>query len=140
VAGIEHGAREDHVAQRPQAFIGEAIVIAVLLILGKPDAAQCVTRILGRHAQVVVGVDHPSVGIAAGVSHPDAAAGAQDRFQRGDHAAGRRHALDAPADVAVLIRFAVGEQHQLPVAQALLNEIVQRVFSPHRGYLLVLVA
>src|ERR1051325_11458976 len=37
---VEHGTREDHVAQWPETLIGGAVVVALLLFFRQPNAAQ----------------------------------------------------------------------------------------------------
>ena len=50
------------VAERPQAFVGEAAVVAGLLLGRQPDAAQLVGGRVGRHGDAVVRVDGVAVG------------------------------------------------------------------------------
>ena len=44
VALAEHRPHVRDVAQRPEAFVGEAVVVALLLLLGQPDAGAACTR------------------------------------------------------------------------------------------------
>jgi len=79
------------VAERPQAFVGEAVVIAFFLFLRQPHPAQRVLRIVWRHLQVIVAVHKITIRRTAAVRHPGAVGSAKHRFQRRDQAA-RRHA------------------------------------------------
>ena len=124
---------EHHVTERPEPLIGEAVVVAVFLGLGQPHPAKRVARIVGWNTYVVVPIDGPAIGIAAAVRHPDAAGGAQDRFERRHHAAGRRHALDASTAVAMLIGLAVADEDEAPLGKLRLNELVQCALGPHDG-------
>ena len=56
---------EGDVAERPEPFVGEAVIVAVLLLVGEPDAPQRIGRARRRHAQAVVAVDGLAVGTAA---------------------------------------------------------------------------
>jgi hypothetical protein len=80
---------------------------------------------------MVLSVYGPSVGTAAPMSHPHAAAGAQKRIEGGHHAAGWRHALDTSPYKPMLIRFAVGNQDQAMLLQLTFNQFVERLFGPH---------
>ena len=84
------GPHEGHVAERPQALVGEAVIVAVLLLVAQPDAAQDVARMFRRHADAVEPVDGFPVGGAAAVGDPGAAAGAHDRLDRRNQSARRR--------------------------------------------------
>ena len=80
---------------------------------------------------MVVGIDRTAIGVAVAVGYPGAAAGSDNRFQGGYHAAGRRYALDATAVVPMLVGFPVGDQEELVVPQPGSNEIVKGFFIPH---------
>ncbi len=54
VAGTEDGPHMRDVTERPQAFVGESVVIPALLFLGEPDATQRVRRIVGRHVDAIL--------------------------------------------------------------------------------------
>ena len=119
------------VAQRPQALVGEAEVVALLLLLRQPDAADAVGRVLGRHHHVVVLVDGVAVGGARAVRDPGARAGAHHRLERGDQAA--RRALDLDHVVLaprVDVGLAVGDDQHLVALQVLAQDAAQRVRAP----------
>ena len=88
IGGAETRTRVGDVAERPNAFVGEAEVVAVFLFLGEPDAAQRVMRMVGRDAQAVVLVHGFAVGVGGAVGDPRAVASVEDGFERGDQAAG----------------------------------------------------
>ena len=70
VGGAEDGPRVRDVAQRPQPFVGKAVVVLRLFFRGKPHPPQRVTRIVRRHAQPVELVHGRLVGIAAAAAPP----------------------------------------------------------------------
>ena len=72
VVRAERRARVGDVAQRPQALVGEAVVVALLLLLRQPHPADPVGGMLGRHHHVVVLVDRVAVGVARAVRDPGA--------------------------------------------------------------------
>ena len=90
-------------AEGPQAFIGEAIVVAFFLFRRQPDAAQRVPRLLGRYRQPVLPVHGDAVRIAGPMRDPRAVGGAENRLHRGNQSAGRHDRLDgvAPPDMHV---------------------------------------
>ena len=131
VAGVEDRPREDDVAEGPQAAVGQAVIIALLLLLGQPDPAQGVPGVLGRDPDPVVGVNRQAIGVPRAVRHPGAAAGEHHRVERRGHPAGGPHALDDVADVAVDVRLAVGDDDEPLAPQPALDELVQRGPVPH---------
>ena len=77
------------VAQRPQALVGEAVVVARLLLGVSQMRRSWYAGSLGRHRDAVVRVDGLAVGAAAAVRDPGARARAHHRLERGDEAARR---------------------------------------------------
>ena len=130
VGGAKYGARVRDVAQRPQALVGEAIVVAGFLLPGEPDAAHAVGRILRRHHDVVAGVDHVAVGAAGAVRDPSARAGAHHRLERGHQAARRPLHLDAVVPPHVDIGLAVGHDQHLVALEVIAQDRAQRIGSP----------
>ena len=51
-------------AERPQAFVGEPVVISLLFFFGKPDAAQSVMRIVRRNRQAIMHIDGIDVAVS----------------------------------------------------------------------------
>src|SRR5438093_1714880 len=62
--------RVRNMAKRPEAFVGETVVIAFLFFFCKPDSTQAVPRFLGRNPHAVMRIDRLAGSIAAAVSHP----------------------------------------------------------------------
>src|SRR6516225_6337435 len=63
-----------NVAKRPQTLIGQAEVVAVLLVLREPHAAKRVGRRRGRYFDVVTHIYDIAVGGAAAMGNPNASA------------------------------------------------------------------
>src|SRR3989338_8946346 len=51
-----------HVTERPQGFVGESIVVAASLLLGKPHALERVSRLVVRDTHLAFGVGSVPVG------------------------------------------------------------------------------
>ena len=98
---------EHDVAQRPESFVGQAEVVAVLFLIGQPDSAEFVRGRIGRDIDARVRVDRVAVGRAPAVGDPRAAAGAHDGLERRNDAAGRRLNDDARFALIVDVRLAV---------------------------------
>jgi hypothetical protein len=97
-------------AQRPQAFVGEPLVVPALLVGAEPYASQPVGRVGGWHVQAVASIDHGSIGGSGAVCHPYSSACTNQRFQRRNEPAGR--SLDRNAAVGTMVvldRLTVGE-------------------------------
>ncbi len=127
----EHRAHVRHVAQRPQALVGKAEVVALLFLGRQPQAAQLVVVLARRHGDAVVGVDDLAVGVAAAVRDPGARAGAHHRLDGGHEAAGR--ALDDDAAVLrvlVDVGLAVGHDDHLVAAQLRHQQRLQALGAP----------
>src|SRR5579875_2059921 len=71
----ERRPNERDVAQRPQTFVGEAVIITVLLCFAQPDAPQRICRSARWDVYAVAPIDRFAVGAAAAVCDPGAAAG-----------------------------------------------------------------
>src|SRR5436309_15388169 len=122
VGGAEARALVDDVAERPQALVGEAVVVAGLLLVAQPHAPQRVRRI--RRGQAHAPADL-AVGVAAAVGDPPAAAGLPDGLERGDEPA-RRLLLAHDAAVAhVAHRLAGGHDEDRAAAEAHLDELLE---------------
>ena len=57
VVAAEDRPHVGQVAQRPQTFVGQTVVVAALLLGGQPHAAERVGFLVGRHAHVVRAID-----------------------------------------------------------------------------------
>ena len=107
VARLEDGAREGNMAQGPDAPIGQAVVVALLLLRSEPDTAQRVPRVGRRNLDAIVRIGDLAVGVAAAVGHPDTAASLHDGIERGSHTAGGPDALDFPVRAPVYVGLAI---------------------------------
>ena len=134
VLAAELRPRMREVAQRPQPFVGEAIVIAALLFLGQPDAPQqvaVVDRGTWWHAQVTRRVRRLAIGRAAAMRDPHARTGAHHRLNRRHQTAGRMQHLDVALAVAVVdVRLAIGEQQHALALHILLQDLAQARWTP----------
>jgi hypothetical protein len=54
VVAAEERPHVGQVAQRPQTFVGKAVVVAALFLGGEPHAAQGIGFLVGRHAHVIL--------------------------------------------------------------------------------------
>ena len=122
VRGPEQRPGEGDMAERPQAVIGEAEIVALLLLLAQPDPAQRVGGIARRHLHVVVLVDRHLVGRAAAMRDPGAGAGAGHRLQRRNQPARRHDQIDLAVLQIVDVGLAVGDDDDLRVGQFRLAE------------------
>src|SRR5687768_8452021 len=122
VRGPEDGPVVREVAERPEAFVGEALVIPALLGGAEPHASQPVGLFARWHGQRSPGVHRLAVGRTAPMRDPGSAAGAQDGLQGGHDAPGRTHdPYAAVARALVDVGRAVGD-HDDPLARELLRE------------------
>lgn len=126
----EHRAHVGHVAQRPHALVGEAEVIALLLLGSEPHAAQKVFLLARRQGHPVVAVDHIPVSAAAAVGDPGAGAGSHHRLDRGHQPAGGPACHDACATALVDIRLAVGHNDHLVAAELRAQQGLQPLRVP----------
>src|SRR5215471_14859768 len=99
-------------AERPQTFIRESIIVAFLFFLGEPYTPQRVLWVIGGDRQAIVLVYGFTVGIATAVRNPRAVTGPKDRLQRGNQAAGWNQYFQHLAVAGMHIGFAVGDNKQ----------------------------
>jgi hypothetical protein len=122
-------------AQRPQALVGEAVVIAAFLVVSEPDAAQRVRGPVRRHVDAIVRVDGRAVRRAAAVRDPRAGARAHDRLHR-RHEAARRMPYDDPlALLHVDVRLAVRDEQHLVAGELVAEHGAQPLGRPDRAAL-----
>jgi len=135
VFGTEDGARVGDVAERPEAFVGEAFVITAIFFRGEPDAAQRVGGARRRNLQVIVGVDDFAVGVAGAVGDPGAVAGVENGFEGGDDAAGGDEHLNGVVALVedVHVGLPVGNDVERVVLEFALEADAEAVGSPERG-------
>jgi len=122
------------VAERPQPFVGEAVVVALFLLGRQPDTTERVGLLAGRHRDPVVLVDGLAIRRAAAVRDPDARASAQHGLDRGHEAARGVLDLDGALGGAVVdVGLAVGEDDDLlprEVADQGLLELLRAPAAP----------
>jgi hypothetical protein len=70
VGASKHGLHGDRVAQRPEALVGEAVIVAAVCVLIELNVSQPISRLPGRHVQPTAIVDHERVGGAGSMCHP----------------------------------------------------------------------
>ena len=108
VGGPEDGPCEGDVAERPEAFVGEAGIIALVFLLGEPDAPKRIGGAGGRYGYAVIRIDHVHIGRAAAMRDPGSSTSARDGLERRNQPARRHLQLDAAAHALMHIRLAVG--------------------------------
>ena len=64
------GTRVRDMAKRPHSFVGEPFVVAFVLLVGQPDASQCVTWQIRWYTQAIRFVHGLPVGIPRTVCNP----------------------------------------------------------------------
>ena len=133
VTAAERGADVDDVTQRPQGLVGEAVVVAALLLLGQPHAPERVARLAGRHHDAPVRVHHLAVGRARAVSDPGASDRAHDRIHRGHETARRTRPADLALVELVEVGLAVGHDDEVAVAEPPGDEIPHALRRPDLG-------
>src|SRR5262249_24280504 len=115
------------VAERPQALVGEAVVVPRLFVGLQPDPAQRIGGIVGGQPDALA---HDPVGIAAPVGDPHAAARDHDRLHRREEAAGRLELADATTVAHVAHRLAIREYEDRAGPEAHLDELFEPFFRP----------
>ena len=126
----EHRPHVGDVAQRPQPFVGEPVVVAPLLFLGEPQAAQQVFVVPRRQRNPVMAVHRVAVRAAAAVRDPRARAGAHHRLHGGHQAAGGPAHDDAAAFALMEVGLAVGHHDDLVAAQLRAQQRLQALRVP----------
>ena len=134
VGGVEDGPRVGDVAERPQRAVREAVVVALFLFLGQPDAPQRVGRLVRRNGEASALVGGFAIAAAAAMRDPHAAGGAHDRIERRDEAARRANPPDTRSgpDAVVDVRFAIGDDDDTNAAEALFEERDKTIARPLR--------
>ena len=118
------------VAQRPQALVGEARVVAGFLLAREPDAADAVGRMVGRHVDMVIAIDGLAVRRSAAMGDPGSRTGAHDRLQRRDKTACRVLDADAFRRAHVDVRFPVRNHDDVIAAQFTAQRGPKRLLRP----------
>src|SRR5260370_34026544 len=78
-----------NVAEWPQAFVCESVVVAIFFFSAEPDATKRIARVVWRHLQSVMCIYHFYICIAASMGHPRSVACAKNRLKRRHQTAGR---------------------------------------------------
>ena len=81
--------RVRQMAERPQRFVREAVVVAGFLFFAQPDAAKQIRGVARGHFEATACVRRLAIGGSAAVRDPHARARAHDRFER-RHQSARR--------------------------------------------------
>ena len=118
------------VAQRPQAAVGEPVVVPGFLFLGEPDAPDAVGRAFGRHHHVVGRIRRFPVRVAAAVRDPRPRARAHHRLERGHQAARGPLHLDALVAPHVNVRLPVGDDEDFLALQIVAQDCPEHVGRP----------
>src|SRR5687767_15506846 len=117
-------------AERPEALVREAVVVAGLFFGREPDPAQLVRGGVGWHFHPVMTVHHLPVGASAAVGDPGSRAGAHDRLQRRHQAAGGSADRDPRLGPGVDIRLTVGDHDDLVTPELTMQDGFQRLGAP----------
>ena len=133
VAGTEDRPHVGDVAERPEPFIGKAVVITVFFLFCEPDAPQRVLRMFGRDSDPVVRVHGFPVRAAAAVRDPGSRAGPHDRFDGSNQSARRSGNLDPFPGFDMDIGFAIGNDEDSFPGELFVKKPSQRVGVPDDG-------
>ena len=130
VGGPEDGPCEGDVAERPEAFVGEARIITLVFLLGEPYAPKRIGGAGGRYGYAVIRIDHVHIGRAAAMRDPGSSTSARDGLERRNQPARRHLQLDAAAHALMHIRLAVGYDDEVSVGQFRLEDVAQHLGRP----------
>ena len=117
-------------AERPQPLVREAVVVALLLLLREPNAAQLVGRIVGRDLNAIVPVDDFTISRTAPVRDPRARTGAHDRLEGRDESARRTLDHDGVVLPNMDVGLAVGNDDHILTAKLPIENSSQGVGRP----------
>ena len=108
---------DEHVAERPERAVGESMVVAVDVRVVEPDAAQGVTGFARRDRNASGFVGHLSIRVSRSPRHPGSVRAAHRRIERRYEAARGLLDLHAVYAAKMLVRFTVGDEDELAVAE-----------------------
>ena len=128
----EDGPGVRDMAEGPETFVREAVVVAVLLFLGQPDPLQGVCRLFRGDAKLVAFAGGFPIGVAASMGDPQSVADPHDGVQRRDQPARRDDALDVPAVLHVHVGLPVRYEEQLPPLELRADVLLQAAGRPER--------
>ncbi len=132
VLGPEDRARVGDVAERPEALVREAVVVAALFLPGQPDAAQRVAGMIRRHTQPARLIHDDAIGAAGALRDPCPAAREHDGLDRGDQPARRHDDLDAAIAEPVHVRFAVRHDEERLIREPVPDADAEPLGGPDR--------
>src|SRR3989344_5503306 len=121
-----------HVAQRPERFVGKAVIITFHLFAREPGELQRVLGLVMRDANFVVRVDDELVGFTRPVRDPYAAGCLHDRFERRYDTSRGNRPFNAVLAARIHIRFSIGYDEYGPVFYVRLNKFFEPFGSPWR--------
>src|SRR3954467_5209306 len=113
---------DEHVTERPQRAIREAVVVAFDVRVIEPHAVNRVLRILRRHLNAPRLVAHVAVRGARSPGHPRAVRVAHRGIERGHESTRRLLDLDPVRAAHVLVRLAIRDEDELAIVQ-IMNKV-----------------
>src|SRR5262249_13952764 len=118
------------VAKRPESLIGEAEIESLFLFRRKPEASECVARMVGRNGDVVVLVNGVAVGVSGALRDPGAVTCADDWLKR-SHQPGRRDFIvDRVTMEKMFVGLAVGNHEESASVESALHVHAQALQCP----------
>ena len=130
VAVTKAGTMESKMAERPETLVCETIVVALLLLLGEPDAPQFVAGVVRRHHHTTILIRRFLVSVASPLGDPCAAAGHQNGAQGSGQAACGGHTFNVPVLVPVHEGLPIGNDNELPAREAGLDHFLKPFPGP----------
>lgn len=134
VLRIAQGRHEGHMAEGPEAAVGQIVVVAIALGIAQPDTPQPITGLVGGYRHTVAGIDATAIGRATAMGDPGAPTGLRQRLQGRNHAAGGPLRHHRPIATAVDPGLPVGGQDQWQIPQPLADQGLQTAAVPGGGH------
>src|SRR3989338_72995 len=119
-------------AQRPERFVGKAVVVPLYFFAREPYALQRVPRLVMRNANFVFLIYGELIGFARSVRDPHAAGCLHNGFERGYDAPRGHGPFDAVLAARIHVRFSIGYDEYGPVFYVRLNKFFEPFGSPWR--------
>jgi hypothetical protein len=88
VAGPEDGLDVHLMTERPESFIGEAVVVPLMLVLGQPDVAEPIPGRGGGDPEAVSRVNDGCIGAPGAMRHPRSGVPFDEGFESRHESAG----------------------------------------------------
>jgi hypothetical protein len=108
---------DEHVTERPQRAIREAVVVALDVVVIQPDAPERVRLLVGWHADAADVIRRVTVRRPGAPRHPRPVDSPHRRVERRNEAPRRLPHLHAVHAAHVLVGLAVGDEDELAVAE-----------------------